>query len=97
MSTGPLFEAFINASPYPVFAKDASHCWLYGNKAFEAIAGERNFVGETDNLLLHPVCIDRIRDVERKVLAGEESLDEETLITGAVLLTLRRPLRIPSG
>ena len=97
MSDGSLFEAFINASPYPVFAKDASHCWLYGNAAFEAIAGEREFVGEKDSLLLHPVCIDRIREIERKVLAGQESLDEETLITGAILLTLRRPLLTPSG
>ncbi|ABI75648.1 putative diguanylate cyclase [Hyphomonas neptunium ATCC 15444] len=97
MTDRALFEAFINASPYPVFAKDASHRWVYGNSAFEMIAGEMNFVGEKDSLLVHPVCIDRIREVERKVLAGEDSLDEETLITGAVLLTIRRPLRLPSG
>lgn len=97
MTDSVLFEAFINASPYPVFVKDAAHCWLYSNDAFDGVAGEKDFIGEKDSLLLHPVCIDRIRDIERKVLAGQESLDEETLITGAVLLTMRRPLQLPSG
>lgn len=97
MTGRAFFEAFINASPYPVFAKDASHRWIYGNHGFEMMVGDKNFVGEMDSLLLHPVCIDRIREVERKVLAGQDSLDEETLITGAVLLTVRRPLVLPSG
>lgn len=97
MTDRALLEAFINASPYPVFAKDASHRWVYGNRGFEMLAGEQGFIGEKDSLLLHPVCIDRIREVERKVFAGEESLDEETLINGAVLLTLRKPLPLPSG
>lgn len=97
MTDRALFEAFINASPYPVFVKDAAHRWVYGNSAFEMVAGEKNFTGEKDSLLVHPVCIDRIREIERKVLSGQESLDEETLITGAVLLTMRRSLQLPSG
>lgn len=97
MTDRALFEAFIDASPYPVFVKDADHCWVYGNSAFEMITGEKDFIGEKDSLLVHPVCIDRIREIERKVLAGQESLDEETLITGAVLLTMRRSLLLPSG
>lgn len=97
MTDQALFEAFINSSPYPVFAKDDAHRWIYANIAFKALAGEVDLVGEDDSLVTHPSCIDRIREAERRVLAGADSLDEETLITGTVLLTVRRPVTLPSG
>ena len=97
MTDQALFEAFINSSPYPVFAKDEAHRWIYANIAFKALAGEGDIVGEDDSLVTHPSCLDRIRDAERRVLAGADSLDEETLITGTVLLTVRRPVTLPSG
>lgn len=97
MTNGALFEAFVSSSPYPVFAKDEAHRWVYGNDAFRAIAGEEDFVGEGDSLLVHPACLDRIREAERRVLAGNESLDEETLVNGTVLLTVRRAITLPTG
>ena len=90
-------EAFINSSPYPVFAKDDAHRWIYANIAFKALAGEVDLIGEDDSLVTHPSCLDRIRDAERRVIAGADSLDEETLITGTVLLTVRRQIILPSG
>lgn len=97
MTEADLLEAFSCASPYPIYARDAQHRWIFANTAFRALTECVEVPPGVPDSLLHPDCLERILRAERRVLEGGDSLDEEVLLNGVELLTLRHPLTLASG
>ena len=50
-----------DALPYPVFAKNNAHQWIYGNKAFEALIGTSDFIGKDDRAFFPPSQVKAFR------------------------------------
>ena len=86
-----------DALPYPVFAKNAKHQWIYGNKAFEQLIGTDDYIGKDDSAYFPMQQVKVFRTQDRRVFGGEESLNEEEIGKGLFALTRKIPLTLPDG
>lgn len=87
----------IDALPFAVFAKDSQHRWIYGNKAFGELVGRENFVGLDDSAIFEAAQVEVFWTEDKKVFAGEESLNEEQIGENKFALTKKVPLDFPDG
>lgn len=86
-----------DALPYPVFAKNAQHQWIYGNAAFEELIGHTDYIGKDDRAYFPPEQVKAFRTADRRVFAGEEVLQEEEIGSNLFALTRKVPLALPDG
>ena len=86
-----------DALPYPIFAKNAKHQWIYGNTAFEHLIGTRDYIGKDDTAYFPMEQVKVFRTQDRRVFGGEESLNEEEIGEGLFALTRKMPLTLPDG
>ncbi len=86
-----------DALPYPVFAKNAKHQWIYGNKAFEQLIGTTDYIGKEDSAYFPMDQVKVFRTQDRRVFGGEESLNEEEIGKGLFALTRKTPVKLPDG
>ncbi|WP_084399001.1 EAL domain-containing protein [Henriciella aquimarina] len=86
-----------DALPYPVFAKDDEHRWIYGNQAFADLIGREDFVGLDDRDLFPPEQVEVFWAEDDRVLKGQESLNEEQIGEDSFALTKKVPLTFPDG
>ncbi len=86
-----------DALPYPVFAKNTKHQWIYGNKAFEQLIGTADYLGKDDSAFFPMDQVKVFRTEDRRVFGGEESLNEEEIGKGLFALTRKMPLTLPDG
>lgn len=86
-----------DALPYPVFAKNAKHQWIYGNQAFEQLIGTDDYIGKDDSAYFPMEQVKVFRTQDRRVFGGEESLNEEEIGKGLFALTRKIPLTLPDG
>ncbi len=94
--SGLLFSVF-DSLPDPVFIKNSNHVWIYGNAAFARLLGRDDFVGKGDDLVFPPEQIAIFKEEDRKVFAGQISLNEEKVGESMIALTKKTPIRLPDG
>jgi diguanylate cyclase (GGDEF)-like protein len=97
ISTFDNLRQIFDALPYPVFAKNAKHQWIYGNKAFEQLIGTADYIGKDDSAYFPMDQVKVFRTQDRRVFGGEESLNEEEIGEGLFALTRKIPLTLPDG
>lgn len=90
-------QHILDALPYPVFAKNNEHQWIYGNKAFEQLVGTKDYIGKDDSAFFPMEQVKVFRTEERRVFAGEESLNEEQIGKNVFALTRKMKLTLPDG
>lgn len=93
----PALKDVLDAMPFAVFVKDSAHRWVYGNSAFEALIGRDDFIGMDDRDLFSQDQVDVFWREDDRVLAGEESLNEEEIGDNRFALTRKVPLTLPDG
>jgi PAS domain S-box-containing protein len=93
---GLLVEIF-DKLPDPVFIKNAEHVYVYGNAAYARLLGRDDFVGKGDELFFPPEQIAIFHEEDRKVFAGQPSLNEEDVGDSMIALTKKAPIRLPDG
>lgn len=86
-----------DALPYPVFAKDNKHRWIYGNQAFSDLLGRDDFIGLDDSAIFSPEQVEVFWAEDERVLMGLESLNEEQIGEDMFALTKKVPLTFPDG
>ncbi|MCI4644473.1 MAG: EAL domain-containing protein [Hyphomonadaceae bacterium] len=97
MTDTPSLLAIFDALPYPVFAKNARHEWVYGNAEFVKIIGRDDFIGMTDADLFPPHQVEIFWREDDLVLAGQESLNEEEIGEDVYALTRKVPIELAGG
>ena len=60
-------QQVFDALPYPVFAKNAQHQWIYGNAAFEELIGHTDYIGKDDRAYFPPEQVKAFRTADRRV------------------------------
>jgi PAS domain S-box-containing protein len=88
-----IFEAL----PDPVFVKNSQHIWVYGNAAFARLLGRDDFVGKGDDIVFPPEQVEIFHAHDRRVFAGESTLNEEQVGENLYALTKKSPIRLPDG
>ena len=83
--------------PYPVFVKNAQHQWIYANKAFDALMGEADYLGKDDRDFFPADQVKTFWTEDRRVFAGEESINEEEIGPDIFALTRKVPFKLPDG
>lgn len=96
MSLSALLTLF-DAIPYPVFAKNSQHQWIYGNDAFSEMMGGIDFIGKSDEDLFPPEQVKVFWEEDDRVLAGEDSLNEEQIGEDTFALTRKARLQLEDG
>ena len=91
-----LFTVF-DALPDPIFVKNADHKWIYANKAFLSLAGGADIVGMGDEEIFPPEQVEIFHAHDRRVFAGESTINEERVGPHMVALTKKTPIRLPDG
>lgn len=89
--------ALFDAIPYPVFAKNSQHRWIYGNAAFSEMMGGVDYIGKSDEDLFPPEQVKVFWEEDDRVLAGEDSLNEEQIGDDTFALTRKARLRLEDG
>ena len=89
--------ALFDAIPYPVFAKDSQHRWIYGNAAFSELMGGIDFVGKSDKDIFPPDQVKVFWEEDDRVLAGEDSLNEEQIGDDMFALTRKARVQLEDG
>lgn len=97
MITLSALPALFDAIPYPVFAKDSQHRWIYGNAAFSEMMGETEYIGKSDKDLFPPEQVKVFWDEDDRVFAGEDSLNEEQIGEDTFALTRKARVQLEDG
>ena len=90
-------QRIFDVLPYPVFAKNAKHQWIYGNAAFEELIGHRDYLGKDDRAFFPADQVKVFWTEDRRVFAGEESINEEEIGPDIFALTRKVPYTFPDG
>jgi PAS domain S-box-containing protein len=91
-----LLFAVFEALPDPVFVKNSAHKWIYANKAFRKMLGAGDIVGLGDDMIFPPEQIEIFHAHDRRVFAGESTINEER-VGDMIALTKKTPIRLPDG
>jgi PAS domain S-box-containing protein len=95
--TVDLLFAVFDALPDPVFVKNSAHQWIYANRAFLHLLGRDDVIGHGDELFFPPEQVEVFHDHDRRVFAGEATINEERVGERMVALTKKTPIRLPDG
>jgi diguanylate cyclase (GGDEF)-like protein len=83
--------------PYPVFVKNAQHQWIFANKAFDELMGNADYLGKDDRDFFPADQVKVFWTEDRRVFAGEESINEEEIGPDIFALTRKVPFKLPDG
>lgn len=86
-----------NALPYPVFAKNSRHEWVYGNAEFAKLIGRSDFIGLTDADVFPAQQAADLWQSDEDVIMGNESLSEEKLSEDIHALIHKVPVQLMDG
>ncbi|MEZ5939332.1 MAG: response regulator [Hyphomonadaceae bacterium] len=95
-STELLFTVF-DALPDPVFVKNSRHQWIYANRAFARLVGMDDPIGQGDEAIFPPEQVEVFHAHDRRVFAGETTINEEQIGDDMYALTKKTPIRLPDG
>lgn len=87
----------LDVFPYPVFVKNDRLEIIYGNAAFIDMLDGIEFLGKTDDEMFPPEQVAAFRADDLRVLAGEESINEEEIGDDTLALTRKIPGRLKDG
>ncbi|KCZ92930.1 sensor domain-containing protein [Hyphomonas johnsonii] len=90
-------QNIFDALPYPVFAKNSKHQWIYGNKAFDALIAVPDYIGKSDRDLFPADQVKVFWTEDRRVFGGEESINEEEIGPDVYALTRKVPYQLADG
>lgn len=96
-ATSDLLFTVFEALPDPVFVKDARHRWVYANKAFKQLLGAHDIIGKGDECFFPPEQVAVFHAHDRRVLAGESTINEEFVGPNMLALTKKSPIVLPDG
>ncbi len=92
-----LLVEILDKLPDPVFIKNSEHVYVYANAAYVRLLGCSDIVGKGDELFFPPAQIAIFHEEDRKVFAGQQSLNEEEVGDSMIALTKKVPIRLPDG
>lgn len=92
-----LLFAVFDALPDPVFVKDNKHRWIYANRAFQQFIGGEDIVGRGDEAFFPPEQVEIFHAHDRRVFAGESTINEEMVGPNMFALTKKSPIKLPNG
>ncbi|WOR14582.1 EAL domain-containing protein [Hyphomonas sp. FCG-A18] len=97
MSSFSDHKKLLDELPYPVFAKNERHQLIYGNQAFASLIGRDDFIGLSDQDLFPEHQAKEFWAQDQRVLAGEESINEEQIGNNVLALTRKVPINFRDG
>lgn len=97
MSSFSDHKKLLDELPYPVFAKNERHQLIYGNQAFAGLIGRDDFIGLSDQDLFPEHQAKEFWAQDQRVLAGEESINEEQIGNNVLALTRKVPINFRDG
>jgi signal transduction histidine kinase/ActR/RegA family two-component response regulator len=92
-----LLLAILDALPDPMFVKNGDHAIIWANRAMLGLTGRDTFTPGRDDDQFPPEQMAVFHATDRKVFAGETSLNEETVGQKMISLTKKSPIRLPDG
>lgn len=95
--TSDLLFAVFEALPDPIFVKDGKHRWIYANKAFRQLLGSDDVIGKGDECFFPPEQVAVFHAHDRRVFAGESTINEEMVGADMLALTKKSPIVLPDG
>jgi len=92
-----LLLAILEALPDPIFAKNSEHTMIWANHAMARVMGQEYFSPELGEGHFPPEQVAVFHAADRKVFAGEPSLNEERAGDSLVALTKKVPIILSDG
>jgi hypothetical protein len=92
-----LILGVLDALPDPIFVKNSDHTVVWGNRAMATLMGTETVAVSRGDEFFPQDQMDVFYEADRKVLAGEPSLNEEQVGENMFSLTKKVPLRLPDG
>jgi signal transduction histidine kinase/CheY-like chemotaxis protein len=92
-----LLLAVLEAIPDPVFVKNSEHTIIWGNQATARLMGQQSFSPTQGDEAFPPEQMAIFYEADRKVFAGEPSLNEEWAGNSLYALTKKVPIVLSDG